>query len=386
MPESSTAATIDLRARPVVVEGPETSIEGQPSSNTPLPCTLHLFFDSASNAAFFKLRLPIDIEGKTFVYIFIEPEQVVRLIQDKTSDRRTEHARLCGNPARGTVCLRFTLSRPSSVAVPFSWPLPAHEVDGQGLSRVQFLARQTALVIHVPRDALSAAQTRALCSAASTHGLLKSHAFHADTSMLFQGQGGKLIEDISAITTEDDQSTASLPSYDEVAGMSQPPPEPQSQSGQSAPSKKRRLASPSPSPSPEEEAEAKVAVAERSAFLRDQMRVYVEDICQEMLAHRQAEFRKEVFAELGRMETRINANMRERIDTLKDDIVERVEEGLEQAVSRDDLEDVIDDRVAGIKIEMEDFVKDEMRAVEDKMLDHFESGTWYGSFRRPDDT
>lgn len=385
MTESSNSARnlIDLHATRVVVEGARTDQPSRPI--TYISCAFRLFFEPFSNTAFFRLRLLLVPKDNLFIYIYIYPEQVDSLSHDQSTSKNADLARLCGrSSAPGTTCLRLRLRTPGSIIGPLDWPMLLRKADASVLGHIQYLASQTALVVHIPQGALSGAQIRSLCVAVSS-GLLTTSADHAAFSRLYDGRGCRVIQDFSATTThESDESGAGPPSYDEVAGPSQPPPEPQSESGQPAPSKKRRLAS--PSPEAEADAEANVAVAERSVFLRDQMRVYIEGICGEMLSQRQAEFRNEVFAELGMMETRINANVNERMDSLKDDIVGRVEDGLEQAVSRDDLEDVIDDRVAGIKIEMEDFVKDEMRAVEDKMLDHFENGTWYGSFRRPDDT
>lgn len=48
--------------------------------------------------------------------------------------------------------------------------------------------------------------------------------------------------------------------------------------------------------------------------------------------------------------------------------------------------EVIEDRVQGIEVEMEEVVKNEMRSVESIMLYHLESGTWVGTFQRSEGT
>lgn len=395
MSQSAAPSAIDLRGKPAVVEGPKTTNGGkQTRTFTTIPCHLHVFLDPVSHTAFFKLRLPTDVQGNSYVLFFIEPEQVISLNQDENETDDEEIDRLCGHPLRGNICLRFTLNRPGTVITPLTWPAPTQELDGQASINIPFLASQTSLVIHVAQDALSAIQLMSLCSAASTPGQLTSHAGQASLSGLFRGQGGKAVQDVSAVLESRD-SAPELPSYDEVAGPSQSAPEPGR--GEPASSKKRRRDSPTPDAEVRAETEvdtdAVTAMAAVRDQMRDQMRAFIQSIYDESAARQRAELqdmvadlRAEIFVELGKMETRINEDLYERIEEVKYEVKEQIEESLTEAVNRGDLEDVIDDRLQGIKIEMEEFVKDELRGVEDTMLDHFENGTWSGTFQRPEGT
>lgn len=186
-----------------------------------------------------------------------------------------------------------------------------------------------------------------------------------------------------------EENQAKLPSYDEVAGpsrLSQDVSEPGHK--QSPPSKKRRLESPSAPCGVD--ADESVALVARSEQFRDQMRVFVREVTREDLSRGREEVWNEVLSELGKMETRIMSSVTDQVDELRDEFLERIDEATAQAVSRGDLEELVDDQTAGMKIELEEFVRDEMRnemcAVEDTTLDHLETGTWYGPFRRRDDT
>ncbi|KAF3762239.1 hypothetical protein M406DRAFT_352659 [Cryphonectria parasitica EP155] len=354
---------VDLRATRVVVEGPTT--EESPRVVTYISCHLYLYFDTASKAAFFKLRLPLAPEDNLLVYIFIDPDQVDSLSLDRATSKNADLARLCGSSAPGTVCLRFSLRRPASIVGPTQCRPQAGHVDASVLGHIQFLAAQTTIAVHIPQGDVSTAQLQALSSAASV-GLLTSSAPHASLSRMYGGRSG-----------------GALPSYDEVAGPSKPSSEGSRQGHSPIPSKKRRLESPTPEPGAEAGADEKAALAQqRSEQLRGQMRDLIRDVFREDMVE---DVRKVVCAELEKTEARIMSHVAEQIDQLRDEVTERIDEAMAEAVSRNDLEDVVDDRAAGMKIEMEDFVKDEMRGVEDKILDHFENGTWYGSFRRPED-
>lgn len=391
MSQSTAQSAIDLRGRPAVVDGPETTAEReQPRTSKPIPCHLNVFFDPTSNTAFFKLRLSIDPLGNSFVFLFIEPEQVTSIAREENEREDQEIARLCESPTRGNICLRLTLSRPGTVIAPLTWPPPTHRLDDQASIHLLFLASQTILVIHVGRHELSTTQLSGLCSAASTPGLLTSHPDQASYFRVFGGHAGKAIQDVSA-AFENRDAAPGLPSYDEVAGSSRSAPEPGR--GEPASSKKRRRGSPAPDAEVGAEMEAHADAVTAMAAMRDQMRDFIQSICDESEVRRHAELqdmvaelRAEVFAELGKMEARINESLYERIEEVKYEVKEQIEESLTEAVNRGDLEDVVDDCVQGFKIEMEEFVKDELRGVEDTMLDHFENGTWSGTFQRPEGT
>lgn len=386
MSESSTSKrnTIDLRALQVVVEGPEKT--NPPGSITCISCTLALFFEPTSNTAYLKLRLPLAPEDELYIYLFIDPKQIVSLSQEPLDNNGSQVAQLFKRSNRGTLLLRMTLSRPVTVIGPPAWPQCSTKVGAQTLEDLQFLATQTSLTLHIARDALPISQVQALCAAACNNGLLKSSPLHASYGRLYGGRGGKVIESIDE---------PAPPSYNDLAGASRPSQE--SAQAQSASSRKRRRESVhddfTQSPTLESksgvDAEAKDAMVEKSEHLREQMRSYIQALCNESMAEREANFRKEVFAEMENMESRIMSAMAEHAERIRhsvtDEIMHKLNEEVSLVVTRDEFEEVVDDKVAGIKIEMEDWCKDELQVVQDKILDHFENGVFLSRFRRAED-
>lgn len=73
----------------------------------------------------------------------------------------------------------------------------------------------------------------------------------------------------------------------------------------------------------------------------------------------------------------------EQVQQLKNELVEEISADVLAEVTPEVLgqveaayEQYVDDRVDGIKLELEDFVQDEMRSVQDTVLDEFAGGPW----------
>ncbi|PSR94155.1 hypothetical protein BD289DRAFT_158728 [Coniella lustricola] len=362
---------VDLRALQVVVEDPRAG--GDPSrSLTYITCHLYLFYDSATNAASLKLRFTLIPDNNLHIYLFIEPGQISFLSVDRSTKKNAELARLCGSSASGTICLRFTLQTPASVVGPNTWPR-AGNTDALISDQLQFLAGQKAVAIHIPQSSISAANLQSMSDALSGRKLTTS-APHADLGRMYGGRGGggRIVKDLHALlhgTTPVD-----LPPYDDVAGLSK-----SLGKKNTEPFRKRRREDSSPA----SDAEENVAHIAKNKEFREQMRGFIRDVMREDLAQEREAMRKDMMAELNKMEERLITQMNKNLDCLRDDIMERVEELEGIAVNASDLEEVVDDRTAGMKIEMEDWIKLEMHSVEDKMLDHFQNGTWSTTFCRP---
>ncbi|KAF3763522.1 hypothetical protein M406DRAFT_357106 [Cryphonectria parasitica EP155] len=124
----------------------------------------------------------------------------------------------------------------------------------------------------------------------------------------------------------------------------------------------------------------------------------VRKLCHELMAQHQlalrSEFlagqtalRTEILGELKQMEERVLHATRhfvsEQINGLKTEVADDIQGdvAVEVTVSvldqvRDEYELYIDDRVDGIKLEMEASVKDEMESAQDDIINRFQEGTW----------
>lgn len=390
---------VDVRSHPIFVEKSLPQVGSRPPSISYIRGHLTLFYDPVSRIAFVKVRVLVHPKENVSVYLNLHPEQITNLAHDPTTDRAAELVRLL---ARGSVALRFTLKAPGTMVGPPEWPFPAGEI-GQGiLDDVQFLAAQTDLVIHVPLGIISNTQTRSLCLAFSQGSLIAS-VTHAGLGFLYGGRGGKVLQLVET-------PSVPPPVYDPPAGRSRAR---QESVEPSAPAKKRRRGSggsqtaapmpevseppdaPQASPELQErvDLEASVAAMERSEHLRDQYRSYIQMLCgevmdlrekkmeeamdmrekkmEEAMAKREVDLRAEFHTQLKSSEARIMAGLEDMGLELEARLVDMIHQDYSEYATKVDLEDVIDDRVAGIKIEMEEFVKDEMRSAHEIVADYF---------------
>lgn len=380
---------IERLARPHTVNT-GSSLASSSQSVHHIPCSLQLFFDSESYSAFLKFRLSVETgqqEDLPPIYFLVPPEQITSVVQDGDeagAAQDPEISRLC-NSSRGTISLRIDLSRAGSLIGPQTCSPSVPAVARLDAMRcdLEWLGEQTRLTTHISRRAMSAVQLQAFCAAVSTPGLLTTSATHADISAMYEGQGGRVIENFSSIFRDDekinddenDKSTqsGSPPSYDEAAAkpFSFPPGSRQRQ--RHNPSVKRPRPSSSPEPG------SGTALAD----IRDPL-CFIQSICNKIVDERQALLRNEVVDELHRMEARIMHAVGERITGLHDELSDQIlqVDGRATATAEEVLEEAIDDKVTGVKIEMEDFIKDEMRGMEENILGHLEAGTWDASFTR----
>lgn len=320
-------------------------------------------------------------------FLFIYPENVASLVHDQSSTLSPEVAAAASKKLSGrrTTCLRFDLSKPASLVAPIQMPLaPRSKKDAQVLRSLQMLSNATALAVHFSHEVLSTSELILLvCNAAATN-TLKSSVNHGDLSQLYGGQGGKVIEDRfqdwPVPFVKDEQETNALetsaespPSYDELVPKPPPPLEP-------ARSLKRPRTS--------------SGYAEGELVPQDVMGICRKAVAEQMALIRgglRDDIRREVKAQLGELENglmeRIDKRLEEQITELREDLTEqtdRTEDRIDEVERHmDDLIDEgIEDRVLGVKIDMRDFVKDEMANVEDKIIKHFEDGRISLQFER----
>ncbi|KAI7774786.1 hypothetical protein LA080_007791 [Diaporthe eres] len=386
---------IEIRAEPIVVARPtrphtsDTRTNLAPPSAPRIPCILNLFFDSESKTAFLRFRFSVATDQQEDLqpmYLLVWPEQITLVAWEDDGARATqdpEISRLCKDP-RGTFRLRIELSRAGSVVGPQTWPQSpstAARLDAQARCDLQWLGEQTQLTIYTARRAMSAAQLQAFCAAASAPSFLKASAVHADITRLYAGQSGKIIENFGLVVgdenniDENDISTqsGSPPPYDEVtAGPAGPSPGPE-QRRSHKPSVKRMRPSSSPEP----------GSGIVSTNIHDTLR-FVQSICEKICDDRQARLRDEIFAELGSVEGRVMHAVEERVNQLRDELIEQIEQldGGAFAAASEFVDEAVDDKMTSVRVDMEDFIRDEMRSVEDSIWDQLEAGTWEASFLR----
>lgn len=373
---------VEIRADPIVVERPTS-----PPSH--IPCTLNLFFDSEAKTAFLKLRLPIatDQQEDQSMYLFVWPEQITSIARQVAHD--PDISLLCKTSRGGTNRLHIELNKAGSVVGPQTWPpSTASRLDAQARHDLEWLGKQTQLSIHISRRAMSAAQLQTFCTAIGIPGLLKASAIHADAAQMYGGQGGKIIEDFSSVVgdhrTNDDENdistqSGSPPTYDEAAAEpsvgpfgSSPGPE---QRPSHKPSLKRRRQSSSPEWGP--------ALAD----IRDPLRFF-ENICNKVWEERQACLQDKILTELGRAEARIMQSVEEQISQLQNELTDHKEQADENTatIAGDLIDEAFDDKIISAKVELEDFIKEELCDVETSIWDQLEAGTWETSFLRRRET
>ncbi|KUI70934.1 hypothetical protein VM1G_05861 [Cytospora mali] len=399
-PSSPLPTTINIRETPAVAEWTAQVVDGQDadatthchlarSSNSSL-ITFSLFFDPSSNAAHFKLRATIFVHDSsrdktpTSVFLFIYPEHVASLVHDQLSTLPPEFTATAPNKLSDcrTTCLRFTLNKPASLIAPLHLPIaPRSKKDVQVLRSLQILASTTTLAVYFAYDALPASGLISLVCDAAAKNALKPSLNLGDLSQLYGGQGGKAIEDFQdwpVPVAKGEKKTAapetveSPPSYDELGpGPALPGP---------ARSLKRRRSNlgyaDGATDPPDVLAICRKAMTEQMTLIRGEIR---------------DEIRREVKAQLGELENgimkRVDKRLEEQISELRVDLTGQID-GTEERMDEierhmdDHIDEEIEDMVLGVKLDMQDFVKDEIANVEDTIIKHFEDGKISLQFER----
>ncbi|KAG8166277.1 hypothetical protein KVR01_004829 [Diaporthe batatas] len=310
---------------------------------------------ASNNTAFIKLRatlllkVPASLPSKTSLFLFIHPERIQELVLDEPSEF-PPHEAVKKKLGQDTCCLRFTLDRPASLVGPASpeKTTPKNKSSGELLRHLQSLARETNFTVHLPAKVVTKARLQSLCVAATRHGL-KAIPWQADLTCLYGGKGGRLIEDGL------EAPPAEPPSYDELEPGPPMPPASQGSTSQ-GPSKKRRRGSDGSDAQPVDLA-------------------LMEAMCRKIMGEMKAELKQEMSDQLHQLETRI-------MDCLEERLAEetaRVEEHVDQQLlevrdeTTDEIGTRIEDEYYGVRLRLEEYVKDEVRDAEQRIIQHIES-------------
>ncbi|KAI1423151.1 hypothetical protein F5Y12DRAFT_759094 [Xylaria sp. FL1777] len=335
-------SNIDITAQPAIVTWRNSDGEDQCLSRL----NLDLHYDVHSNKAFFKLRATVALKSQprsrnTAVFLFIHPERIRTLALDDSP---------CSTEARTfgpeTVCLHFDLSRLPALVVPKESLAPRNQTSGNLLDSLRTVVQQATFSVYakIPCRRLPRQRLLALCGAASRNEL-KSIAAHSNASSLYAGAGGKIIEGDSlfrpnSIAVSEGHESANEPlvenppSYDEVP----PGPPPAVVSG---PHKRRRLST----------AESETGPCERLD------RKYIEDICAHMIENRLGQLKRDMAQQLKELENRV-------IDYVDEQLILQRQEATEHLSLK------TEDEYYGLKLDLQNYVREEMEDAEGRILDH----------------
>lgn len=310
---------------------------------------LHLQHDRSTSTAFFKLRASLVLKAlspaKSYLYLFIPPERIQSISIDESPDPDSippETAQVLGS---SFTCLRAILSETADLIGPKSVALkPKNQVEGRVLDELRSLVRSTAFAIFIPHQVMPKAKLLCICYGISDR-LLRSDPGQLDLACLYEGKGGAKV-----IVSETDSSARiarghsqqpsgdSPPSYTE----SGPCPPPAVESSLLPASKKRRLDN--------------SGAVELGGDLLAAMRKMIQD-----------EVRVQVSQEVQKLEDRLTT----KLDRIVDRHAERYREELEG--TRQEFDDKIEDDFYGVRMKLEDYIKEELTEAEERIVQHLQS-------------
>lgn len=355
---------LNVSAAPAVV-----TWDGHAQPLSDVTCDIRRY--ASAHTAFIKLRATVALKApapaKTSIFLFVHLENIQSVALDESPNPTSQDAakkRLGQN----TYCLGFTLDRPATLvgpAVPEKIA-PKNKSSWETLGHLRSLARETKFAIYLPAKVVTKARLLSLCEAASSHGL-KSIPWQADMSCLYGGKGGRLIED----SPED--PSAEPPSYDELEpGPPLPPIVPGKlcathpanlqhaydvvgPSGQGS-SKKRRRESGDSDPQP----------ADLSAM---------EAMCRKIMGEMKAELKQDMSNQLQQLENKVMERLEQRLAEESARIEEHVDQQLLEVreETTDEIGTRIEDEYYGVRVRLEEYVKDEVQDAEERIVHHIES-------------
>ncbi|KAJ2980848.1 hypothetical protein NUW58_g6838 [Xylaria curta] len=342
----------------------------QPDQDPSRQITLDIHFSAGSGAALLKLKAPLGIKArkqKTPLFLYIPGDRISSLVQD-VPDAAPEvvRAKLGAVPSR----LQLSLSRPADMVGPLVSLAPQNRSHGIMMDCLKLLAQETRLSVYLAHSSLSGAFLRSLCNAVASKALKPIDSAAALRS-LYGGLGGKVLEGAALRIPV---PPTSPPSYDELGPM--PPQAPlETASGPATPAKKRRRGSASSAGDRTEAdtmATCKKMVNNMMAQFRQEERAYYSSQLQQA--------RAAYSQDLQTIKTEMMKYVDKRLSDLEDTLYSEndVDNQISQHVaSFDDLVDVkIEDRVTGIRIELEEFVEEEVTAAEGRVLQRVREANW----------
>lgn len=325
---------------------------------------LDIHHDHSARTAFFKLRTTIFLKNlKTNLYLFIAPERIQSLALDESLEPKLKPSGSSQNLTHLSTCLQFTLDTAADLVGPtFAGLTPKNKAAGQTLDQLRLAAGTTRFSIYISHKLLSRAQMLSLCDAVSQSDW-RSTPGQADLKCLYHGKGGKVICGGSIPAASDlppcppKPADDSPPSYEEagpsppIAGPSQPL------------TKKRRRSS----------------NTDDDATQRTELMVAMEAMCRKLVQEQKAELRSSIVGEmkqyvdeqLRELETRMTEQIELRVEQCESTLEDRLVDDLQGL--RDEIGDKTEDEFYGLRIRLEDFVKEEVQEAEERVVEQIQS-------------
>ncbi|KAJ4391638.1 hypothetical protein N0V93_005257 [Gnomoniopsis smithogilvyi] len=341
-PEDSDTDSKDYKVNvntPVVVawEGQHTKLD------------LHFQHDRLTSTAFLKLRATLVLKAlspaKSYLYLFVPPERIQSLTLDESPDPDSIPSNTSKALGSSFTCLRVSLSTTADLIGPRSVNLkPKNQAEGRVLDDLRSLVRSTAFSIFIPHHVLPKARLLCACYGINDR-LLRSDPGQLDLACLYEGKGGMK----ATIGGSDNQSRIApgnlpQPSGDSPPSYSESGPCPPAIAGPSVlpASKKRRLESSGP------------------VELGDDLLAAMRKMIQE-------EVRIQVSHEVQKLETRLTDKL--------DRIVERHTKGWSEELegTRQEFDDKIEDDFFGVRMKLEDYIKEELTEAEERIVQHLQN-------------
>ncbi|KAI5917506.1 hypothetical protein F4810DRAFT_44178 [Camillea tinctor] len=316
-----------------------------------------LHFHDSDHEALFKLHGAIGVKATTNpprrsyttrIYLFIPPEDIHSLSLDppwpNTAPTR----------AHPSVCLSFVLARTPKLVMPvpeYKSLIPKNKTFGSTLDALASLACQHTFTVLLPRTSLSNERLEFLIRSFSRRDKhpLKSLSRLADLKSLYAGRGGYVVSPPGhPQPLGDEASVGSL----HTAGSSNPPP-----------CYEDVVSSPSPPPPPRKRArhDSVTSDMEKPQLLSFESRLV------SLIENRLASMESRIMKSFEGLDKRVSSlekaieDMQANVDSVRDQLDEVVEDRYE----------TIDEAKIDLRIELQDFVKDEIEEERARIRNRF---------------
>lgn len=395
----SSVDVIDASAQPAIASWTHDS----GASRSLEALRLHIFHDPSTSTAFFKLRATVTFKATgsrpkrtTAAWLHIAPERVETIVLE---DEKNVDEAVSKKLGPNTVCWHFSLTRPGTLVLPPDYDLKSKgQSSDDPLDGLWTLARATSFSISacLPARTVSRGRLISLCQAvsgaksntgstaaelASADVKLASNKHAADTTSLYGGKGGQVVELESLDLSDHAGNGASPPPYTDIG------PSPPFVTDTSAGKKRRRRTSSEASATQYRQGDSK-SVEDKAALakafkdaLKDELKADLKaELMCELKADLRAELKDQVKTELveevmQEVERRILDRVEERLLQQADEF-ERQLYDLRHEVGATIYSEVEDQTYTARK-ELEGFVQEEMeeaqKRVEERIVDRLES-------------
>ncbi|KAL1853920.1 hypothetical protein Daus18300_011662 [Diaporthe australafricana] len=371
-------AVLRLDSVPVLVDwaGPDDQMLQLGDSLSTSPVSFDMTFDSTTKSIFLRLRVVVQIHrdssNKTPLYLYIGPDDI------ETITCRDSHQ----SPAASTANrLDIRLRSPVALIGPPFRLRPSNKARANVVNCARDLAMRREFSILIQEGLISEPQSTAIREAVYSE---YRSSENLDLASLYGGLGGKQLGPKAPETgpaPEDDGTEMPPPSYDQVDAP--PPMAPLWQESDPEPSsKKRRLSTSTADPTTSllaVETICRKLIAEQQAKTEQTLRAMEDRLTTHLdsryncLQRESQEARNELSSELNSRMSELRGQvdeLKQKVDGHNETMVEELEKLSEEIqVVSDDIESRVDFRVddtaVGVKIELEDFIRDELKDVEE---------------------